>query len=177
MNKKIFVIIAIVVSFGILIVGIRIISGEDEWTCNNGQWTKHGNPWASMPLEGCDSGVILPANSDNAQIIGGDKDEHGCLGSAGYSWCQAKEKCLRTWEEGCSIEDELKNYLRDNLSTLSPEPEVLGGKFYVTNLELTSPSTAMVEYEDGHIALQANFVFSYSDTGALQISNFQLVEE
>jgi hypothetical protein len=35
------------------------------------------------------------------QLIGGDKDEHGCLIAAGYSWCEAKQKCLRTWEEEC----------------------------------------------------------------------------
>lgn len=34
-------------------------------------------------------------------IVGGDKDEHGCIGSAGYSWCEAKQKCLRIWEENC----------------------------------------------------------------------------
>jgi hypothetical protein len=35
-------------------------------------------------------------------LIGGDKDDHGCLIAAGYSWCEAKQKCLRTWEENCS---------------------------------------------------------------------------
>lgn len=35
------------------------------------------------------------------QIVGGDKDIHGCIGSAGYSWCEAKQKCLRIWEETC----------------------------------------------------------------------------
>ena len=34
-------------------------------------------------------------------IVGGDKDEYGCIGSAGYSWCEAKQKCLRVWEEPC----------------------------------------------------------------------------
>jgi hypothetical protein len=35
------------------------------------------------------------------QIVGGDKDEHRCIGSAGYTWCEPKEKCLRIWEEDC----------------------------------------------------------------------------
>lgn len=35
------------------------------------------------------------------KVVGGDKDEHGCIGSAGYSWCQEKQKCLRIWEEPC----------------------------------------------------------------------------
>lgn len=33
--------------------------------------------------------------------IGGEKDEHGCLIAAGYSWCESKQKCLRMWEEEC----------------------------------------------------------------------------
>ncbi|NYZ78101.1 right-handed parallel beta-helix repeat-containing protein, partial [Candidatus Micrarchaeota archaeon] len=36
-------------------------------------------------------------------LIGGDKDAHGCLIAAGYSWCEAKQKCLRTWEEPCVL--------------------------------------------------------------------------
>ena len=35
------------------------------------------------------------------KLIGGEKDEYGCLVAAGYSWCEKKEKCLRLWEEGC----------------------------------------------------------------------------
>ena len=34
--------------------------------------------------------------------IGGDTDEHGCLIAAGYSWCEAKQKCVREWEEPCN---------------------------------------------------------------------------
>ena len=40
--------------------------------------------------------------TDKPQVIGGDKDEHGCIGPAGYTWCEAKQKCLRTWEEDCA---------------------------------------------------------------------------
>ena len=63
-------------------------------------------------------GVVGGWSSDdsgpaNRPLAGGDSDEHGCKGSAGYSWCGAKNKCLRIWEEpcpsqndsGCSIEN------------------------------------------------------------------------
>ncbi len=36
------------------------------------------------------------------RIIGGQKDENGCLIAAGYSWCEAKQKCIRPWEEYCT---------------------------------------------------------------------------
>ena len=32
-------------------------------------------------------------------LVGGDKDSHGCLIGAGYSWDDAKQKCVRVWEE------------------------------------------------------------------------------
>ena len=39
--------------------------------------------------------------NENQKPIGGDKDEHGCLVGAGYSWCPSTEKCQRMWEEYC----------------------------------------------------------------------------
>ncbi len=53
-------------------------------------------------------GLIIEGESWNKQLVGNDKDEHGCIGSAGYTWCEVKNKCLRTWEEEC-IEEEEKN--------------------------------------------------------------------
>ena len=44
----------------------------------------------------------LPENNNEPGIVGGDKDAHGCLGSAGYSWCEAKSSCIRPWEEYCT---------------------------------------------------------------------------
>lgn len=41
------------------------------------------------------------AENEETRIIGGDKDEHGCLVAAGYSWCEIKKECLRVWEEKC----------------------------------------------------------------------------
>jgi len=111
---------------------------------------------------------------NNQNLVGGDKDEHGCIGSAGYTWCEAKQKCLRVWEEPCADEDALRIYLNDNLSELSPEKEVLGGKFYVTDIKIISPGKARVEYEDGHIALAAEFDYIYQ-AEQVSISNFILV--
>lgn len=38
---------------GVVILGIRLWSGEDNWICQNGEWTKHGNPSAQKPTEPC----------------------------------------------------------------------------------------------------------------------------
>lgn len=30
--------------------------------------------------------------------VGGDRDAHGCIPSAGYAWCNATKQCERPWE-------------------------------------------------------------------------------
>lgn len=37
----------------------------------------------------------------NRPLLGGDRDEHGCIPSAGYIWCEKLQKCIRPWEEKC----------------------------------------------------------------------------
>ncbi len=60
--------------------------------------------------------VLNKFNNEDASeyennIVGGDKDEHECLGSAGYSWCEAKGKCLRVFEEWCA--DQSRELIND----------------------------------------------------------------
>lgn len=49
--------------------------------------------------------TIIFTGCTKQPIMGNDVDTHGCIGSAGYLWCDAKQKCLRTWEEPCEISD------------------------------------------------------------------------
>ena len=54
--------------------------------------------------------VTVSGCTDNVSpgpIVGNDSDSHGCKGSAGYSWCDAKQECIRSWEENCSQPDNL----------------------------------------------------------------------
>ena len=30
--------------------------------------------------------------------LGGDRDAHGCIGSAGYSWSALKQTCVQAWQ-------------------------------------------------------------------------------
>ena len=38
-------------------------------------------------------------------LVGNDSDEYGCKGSAGYSWCENKSRCIRPFEENCTMID------------------------------------------------------------------------
>lgn len=39
-----------------------------------------------------------PTIAAESRTVGSDKDEHGCIGSAGYQWCDRTNKCERPWE-------------------------------------------------------------------------------
>jgi len=41
-----------------------------------------------------------PAEEPTAPL-GSDTDEHGCIGSAGYVWCESLHECVRPWETDC----------------------------------------------------------------------------
>lgn len=47
----------------------------------------------AMALAACSS----PAPAPNA-MPGSDRDAHGCIGSAGYRWCERSAQCERPWE-------------------------------------------------------------------------------
>ncbi|WP_347468980.1 hypothetical protein [Burkholderia stagnalis] len=48
-------------------------------------------------LSACAAQPTPPAQS-SAPIVGGDRDAHGCIGSAGYAWCESTRQCERPWE-------------------------------------------------------------------------------
>jgi len=67
-------------------------------------------------------------------------------------------------------------YLKNNISILSPEKEVLGGTFYVTNFTDTGNNSGIVEYEDGHNAYKAKASYSIDDKNRFQIDLFEIIE-
>ena len=42
-------------------------------------------------------------------LVGGDRDEHGCIGSAGYVWSEVKKDCIRPFEAGLKISETPKD--------------------------------------------------------------------
>jgi len=45
-----------------------------------------------------------PQKNNTTLLPGSDRDSHGCIPSAGYTWCDAMQKCIRPWETNCTFE-------------------------------------------------------------------------
>jgi len=87
---------------------------------------------------------VLLAGCETEQPIGGETDEHGCMLMAGYTWCESKQKCLRTWEEGCPGEDELVCESDDDCIPLPSDchPLICINKAYESNYKKPEICTA-----------------------------------
>lgn len=42
-------------------------------------------------------------NKSTAPLVGGDKDAHGCIASAGYTYSIVRQECIRVWEAGIAL--------------------------------------------------------------------------
>lgn len=40
---------------------------------------------------------------EKPQLVGNDKDDHGCIGSAGYQWSEVLQDCIRPFEKGVKL--------------------------------------------------------------------------
>jgi|GEM_PF-936792 len=67
-----------------------------------------------------------------------------------------------------------EEYIRTHINDVSPAKPVLGSTFYVTSVRQTSNTTAVVQYEDGHIALTADAIFAKTPEGAIAINRFSI---
>lgn len=43
------------------------------------------------------------AETEKTEIVGDDKDEHGCIASAGYTRSEVQKDCIRLWEKGVRL--------------------------------------------------------------------------
>jgi len=70
----------------------------------------------------------------------------------------------------------IKDYIASHLSDISPTKEVLGGKFYLTKIDFQENNQAIIDYEDGHIALQAEVTYEINPK-QLNIIEFKILKE
>ena len=47
--------------------------------------------------------VVYIPFTPSAPRTGADKDDHGCIGSAGYTYSVVRNDCIRIWEEGTAL--------------------------------------------------------------------------
>jgi len=199
--KKMFIyfFIAIITLFiAVLFFRFIFVGNEDVWICENGVWIKHGNPTVQMPTQECqpieqknacndiDRSLKTPVcGEDNKTYYYGEQEaicngtkvlynaECGKLNASicALSDLSSRESCQKMMEQRIAFE----NYIKENISTISPQKEVLGGKFYITKFNWADDNNGLVDYEDGHIAFTAKFNIVL-DGNNIKINFFEIIK-
>jgi len=81
-------------------------TGVTEWTVSDmypeGTYVLGLTFYKSIPVTDPITAESKEFKIVKSQVVGGDKDIHGCIGSAGYAWCEARNECERPWEKYCT---------------------------------------------------------------------------
>lgn len=48
---------------------------------------------------------LSSCKSHSGELIGGQKDKHGCLVAAGYTWSNLRKDCIRVFEDGIRLDN------------------------------------------------------------------------
>ena len=66
----------------------------------------------AIGIAACNNSTSTPQNTETEittlteqmPSVGGDRDEHGCIGSAGQSWSQLLQECVQVFELGTRLD-------------------------------------------------------------------------
>jgi hypothetical protein len=74
-------------------------------------------------------------NTSSAPKAGSDRDTHNCIASAGYTWSELKNDCVRSWEVGVQFDPSTTRKDKTSIASVL----FLNGKAEVFASELKAP--------------------------------------
>lgn len=99
-------------------------------------------------------GLQIQDSVKNSEMTGNDRDEHGCIGSAGYTWSVVRDSCIRIFQVGirlnprdASLEQSLVTFVVFRTKAIGDTAEVFMPHNKMIMLK-TKPETDIWAYED-----------------------------
>jgi hypothetical protein len=89
---------------------------------------------------------------------------------------EAKEETIIN-ELSIEEQENIIDYLEENISDLSPKKEEPGGSFHITSIDFLDANNLILEYENGHIRLIAEVNFEYIKEDDINIKNFNILNK
>jgi len=103
-GAKSFKIISSVLNQNSAIVKVEFTNLDLKWIDEiilnqvNNKWLIADIKYGKSYLQGSLISSLIEFNKEQIPIVGGDRDPHGCIGSAGYTWSELKQTCIRSFE-------------------------------------------------------------------------------
>lgn len=115
-------------------------------------------------------GIVFLASCENLEnnlkvitsnTVGNDKDEHGCIASAGYIWSEVNQSCIRLFEEAQVLSSVEEN--DDNVASLVFNDEKSKLEVFLPDAEST---VILSKFEDGKYGSE-EIVYDESDSSLM----------
>jgi hypothetical protein len=105
-------------------------------------------------------------------IVGNDKDEHGCIGSAWYSWSQSKNECVRAWEYQATALEKAYDLAYNNGITTMKSLQEFRANDTITRQEAAKMFVAMAEklFNKTYASYSDDCNVAYADEKAFDIT-------
>ncbi len=88
-------------------------------------------------------------NTSSAPKTGNDRDAHNCISSAGYTWSELKNDCVRSWEVGVQFDPSANRSDKTSIASVL----FLKGKAEVFASELKKP-VVLTAVKNGNILFE-----------------------
>ncbi len=100
MEVKVWTLLSLVLVLSVLAVsGCTTEGGQAQFEIRDfDDCVAAGNPVMESYPRHCRTDDGRTFTEDIEEMIGGERDMHGCLGPAGYTWSEEVGACIRTWE-------------------------------------------------------------------------------
>lgn len=120
--------------------------------------------------------------TDTKIVLGNDKDENGCVASAGYRWSIIKEECIRPLEECYRLNSIEQLESESDIKSVFVVFEEDGNRAELflpnsTKSIMLKKDTKNGPYKDGHWSLFAQNGYKLSKDGRLQFAGAAAVQE
>jgi len=73
-----------------------------------------------------------------APVVGGDKDAHGCKGSAGYTYSQIKNDCVRVFEQKIKLTEVKPEGSYTSMAAVIFSNDMQKAEVFIPNIKLNS---------------------------------------
>ncbi len=105
-------------------------------------------------------------------IGGGLKDDWICENGG---WIKHGNPSMEMPNHGCGVDEKklVEEYIKQNISQISPIPPVLGGSWYVISIEFLDGGLVNIVYEDGHIQESIQAKYSVDKNGGVVLIDLQ----
>lgn len=105
---------------------------------------------------------------------GSDRDEHGCIPSAGYTWSIVRNECVRLWETGIKMEPQDPKLDKSTAAYLVFTDDRIRVEIFLPTqkkpviIRRSSAEGEPAKWENGPLALsESNGVYELRDEGKL----------